>query len=174
VINVLDKVPGFNGPFLRLLLRDVYDYVHDVGGLRTRTMDRVIAPIIANQNAPIVLVAHSLGSIVSYDILNTHPALKVDLLVTIGSPLGIDNTVRRRLLSDKAGKRGVPAGVRAWLNAADVDDVVALDETLADDFGRGRPSVITDVIVKNPKSSPHSGSAYISQKKVCQRMAQVL
>lgn len=171
---ILDKVPGMSGPFLKLVFRDVYDYLHDVGGLRERTMGRVLAPILANQSKRVIVIAHSLGSIVTYDVLNTHPSLRVDLLVTIGSPLGIDKAVRPRLLADPAGKRGVPLGVQAWINAADTDDIVALDETLADDFGRGRPSLITDVVVKNPKASPHSGTGYISQKKVCQRMAQVL
>ncbi|MEX1253401.1 MAG: alpha/beta hydrolase [Dehalococcoidia bacterium] len=174
LINAFDRVPGVSGPFLRLIFRDVYDYLHDVGGIRRKTMERVIPVIRANRKNRIVLVGHSLGSVVTYDILNTHPELRVDLFVTIGSPLGIDKAVRQRLLPSRSGKRVVPTGVGSWLNAADQDDYVALDDTLADDFKGSGKAIVTDIRVRNPKGHSHSGEGYISQRKVCTELAKLL
>lgn len=98
--ELLDRIPGFGKGFVRLIFRDVYDYLHDVSGLRGRTMERVTIPIQSSQGGTVAVSAHSLGSIVAYDILNTHPALAVDLFITIGSPLGIDRAVRNQLLPD--------------------------------------------------------------------------
>jgi hypothetical protein len=172
---LLDQVPGLSAAFLRVAFRDVYNYLTDAEGLRQRSIDLVCAPIAASQERErVVVLAHSLGSIVAYDVLNTNPHLRVDLFVTLGSPLGIDRGVRRRLLADQHRRRDVPAGVRRWVNVADENDFVALDETLGDDFGKRRRNILTDIRVRNPRRSPHSGTAYVGQKAVCSEIAKAL
>jgi hypothetical protein len=171
LLELLDRVPGFSRGFVRLVMRDVYDYVSNKNGLRQKTMQRVAGTLERSQQGPVIVIAHSLGSIVTYDILNSTPQLRVDLYITIGSPLGVDQAVTGRLLPDRSGLRGVPAGVRQWANFADPDDFVALDETLADDFKRGGHSFVRDVRDRNPRGqnkSPHSSDSYLSQPKLGQ------
>src|SRR5262249_35142203 len=62
---------------------------------RTRAREHV-ATSIAERQARIV-IAHSLGTVVAYEALHTHPELNVDLLVTLGSPLALPGAVFPRL-----------------------------------------------------------------------------
>lgn len=174
LLELLDRIPGFGRGLLRLIFRDVYDYLHDVSGLRGRTMERVGAPIRSSQGGRVAVIAHSLGSIVAYDILNMHSEPTADLFITIGSPLGIDKAVRDQLLGDGSGELAAPAGVRAWVNCADPDDIVALDETLRDDFPRNGKPFVTDAAVRNPKGSPHDSLSYLRQPRLAAAVGTLL
>ena len=56
----------------------------------------------------------------------------VELLVTLGSPLGIPNVVFDRLTPAPAGGQGAwPGPSASWVNVADPDDIVALHKQLA-------------------------------------------
>jgi hypothetical protein len=90
-----------------------------------------------------VIVGHSLGSVVAYEVLFAHPHEQVRALVTLGSPLGLRNVVFDRLRPAPAAppgsKRAVGAWppVRMWANVADTGDVVAAVEDLRPLFGAG-------------------------------------
>lgn len=82
-----------------------------------------------------VVVAHSLGTVLGYELLAAHPELEVDLFVTLGSPLGT-HMVEKTLVPPLDGGRGVwPAGVGRWVNVAAVGDKVTGDGRLAPRFG---------------------------------------
>jgi PGAP1-like protein len=119
----------------------------------------------------IVVVGHSLGSVVAYDLLQD-PRLQrpVRLLVTAGSPLGY-SIVQKNLqgLDGRGGKPPVPpveplAGGPHWVNAYDVRDVVALVHPLGDRFTDGT-SKIRDEITHNP-SGAHSIEDYLADPDV--------
>lgn len=123
---------------------------------------------------PVILVAHSQGSIIAYDVLTalsgrTPSGLPLDLvaLVTFGSPLGIDEVQRKLAGAGPSAPYGtVPAGVRAWTNLADPFDPVALDKTLAGEFQApdpARPVHVHDVAVRNKVFwNPHSAVGYLA------------
>jgi len=77
------------------------------------------------EKRPIVLVAYSLGALVSYGVLDHASALREHrvALVTLGSPLG-DDDIRALLGSSPASLR-VPPGVAHWENVYDPGDVFA-------------------------------------------------
>lgn len=88
-----------------------------------------------------VVVGHSLGSVVAYEVLCEFAATGARSgihLVTMGSPLGIPNLVFDRL--DPAPRHGVGAwpcpGDGAWTNIVDAGDVVALVKDLRPRFGQ--------------------------------------
>ena len=91
----------------------------------------------------VCLIAHSLGSIISYDVLwkfsyySEHSDVKdkrLSKFISIGSPLG-DETVKRRLKGARAnGERRYPRNIRDWVNIAAHDDYVSHDHKIADDF----------------------------------------
>jgi hypothetical protein len=74
---------------------------------------------------PQILIAHSLGSIVAYDTLWSDHECKVDLFLTLGSPLAMPDVVYDRL-AEHAGPRRRPPGVRRWINVADNGDIIAI------------------------------------------------
>ncbi len=90
-------------------------------------------------NDKVLLIGHSLGSVIAYDTLweLSHEeglAGKIDLFLTIGSPLGM-NYVQRRLKGNTAtGKNKYPDNIRRWVNISSIGDITALDRVFADDF----------------------------------------
>jgi len=105
-----------------------------------------------------VLVGHSLGSVVAYEVLAAHPEWPVRTLVTLGSPLGIRNLVFDRLIPAPEDGRGAwPGAVARWSNIADNGDVVALAKQLAPLFG----DKVEDVPVHNG-SHAHDVSPYLT------------
>ncbi|MGW4894851.1 hypothetical protein ACWEQL_21665 [Kitasatospora sp. NPDC004240] len=83
---------------------------------------------------PRVVVAHSLGSVVTYEALHAFPELEVELLVTLGSPLGLPFVTRKLEPGPRAGRAPRPSGVGRWVNIADVGDLVALPPELGGAF----------------------------------------
>ncbi|MFD5469889.1 serine peptidase [Streptomyces sp. NPDC127105] len=82
-----------------------------------------------------VIVAHSLGSIVAYEALHAHALPGVELLVTLGSPLGLPDGVFEALDPAPPGGRGSrPPGLARWVNIADPGDLVAVPRRLGDRF----------------------------------------
>ncbi|MFE5517387.1 hypothetical protein ACFQ9Q_06565 [Streptomyces virginiae] len=99
---------------------------------RRRVRERVAGVI--RREAPSVVIAHSLGSYVAYETLHAFPELTVELLVTVGSPLRVPSLVRRLDPALRAGRGARPAGVKHWVNIADVGDVVAVPPKLSEVF----------------------------------------
>ncbi len=78
-----------------------------------------------------VVIAHSLGSVVTYEAFWAHADLQAELLVTLGSPLGMRNVVFERLAPlPVAGMGARPPGVKRWINIADKDDIAAIPTEL--------------------------------------------
>lgn len=98
---------------------------------------RLIQRLRAYKHHRILLVAHSMGSVIAYDALRLleceDPSLRVEHLVTAGSPLGL---AKVKLKSEaEHGALRVPNNVSAWTNLADGDDVVAIMGALGADYG---------------------------------------
>lgn len=86
----------------------------------TQAVDEIVKPFLSP--GPVVVVSHSLGTIVSYCLLRKANIGEVPLFVTLGSPLGI-NAVKDRI---RPPKLALPGQVEHWLNGADERDFVAL------------------------------------------------
>jgi hypothetical protein len=112
--------------FALLFCREVHTYLSKPDSARRRRARDAVAAAI-NEHGPSVVLAHSLGSVVAYEALWAHPALRLDLLVTLGSPLAMPGVVYDRLQPDPVIIGGArPPGVRRWINMADVGDIVAV------------------------------------------------
>jgi hypothetical protein len=97
--------------------------------------------------------------------LEKDASFEVPLLVTVGSPLGLEE-VQDHLAKPLA----VPRMVKEWWNFADPLDPVALDKTLGDEFKPGSKIEDEQVVNKNTLQisnfNPHSGTGYLSTEKV--------
>jgi hypothetical protein len=119
--SVLAKLIGED--MLRRTVDQVGHYFGDEQ-VRDEVRDRVARAVAPDTK---VLVAHSLGSIVAYDVLRAHPEWTIETFVTIGSPLGNAQLVLPHLGSDP----GWPGGVRRWLNVTAPSDQVCAGSQLA-------------------------------------------
>jgi hypothetical protein len=118
IIRALDHIPGLNSQLIDAFMRDVYVYL-TYPGVRAR-IDKVVADALSNE--PCVVVAHSLGTVVAYNVLcGRAPAPQYPKLMTVGSPLGIQ-TIKQQLATSLVS----PPCVEHWFNAYDDRDVVAL------------------------------------------------
>jgi len=107
-----------------------------------------------------VVIGHSLGSIIAYDVLREPgPGREIPLFVTVGSPLGITE------IQDLVTKPlQVPAGVTMWRNVADGRDLVALDRTIRPEYApSGRTA---DFLVVNDSANHHGIREYLSSGPV--------
>ena len=113
-------------------LREVYVYLTRPG-VRDRCQARVLEAI--DRSGARIVVAHSLGTVVTYEALCANPDLRIDLLLTLGSPLGLPNSIFEALRPEPRDGRGErPAGVGRWVNLADPGDLVATPARLGDRF----------------------------------------
>ncbi|MCC2317689.1 hypothetical protein [Cellulomonas chengniuliangii] len=163
--------------------REVAYYLADAG-IRTLVQGVVLRSVeaaVRDGHTDLVVVGHSLGSVVAYDVCHSLPAgLAVRLFATTGSPLGL-RVVRRRLAGPGEGseRRPVPGVIHpwepmapAWVNAYDVRDVVALVHPLAPLF-TGGDAAIRDERTDNP-SSPHSVEDYLADPDVAGPLVRAL
>lgn len=93
----------------------------------------------AADDARVLLIGHSLGSVIAYDTLwerDRRPAAswRVDLFLTLGSPLGVRFIQHRLRGADAAARDRYPGNIRRWINIAAVGELRALDRRLRGDF----------------------------------------
>ncbi len=118
-------------------LKQVSTYFEDES-MRAAVQEKV-AKAIADDTR--VIVGHSLGSVVAYEVLFAYPHPQVRALITLGSPLGLRHIVFDRLRPAPAAVAGskqlLGAGppVNMWGNVADTGDIVAAVENLRPLFG---------------------------------------
>jgi hypothetical protein len=122
-----------------------------------------------------VVIGHSLGSVVAYEYLCLDQPGPVELLVTLGSPLGIPNVIFDRLTPAPVAGAGVwPGRVARWVNVADRNDIVALRKDLAPLFPGTRPGVrVVDRLVDNG-DEPHAIGRYLSAAQTGSALGDVL
>jgi hypothetical protein len=134
--SLSDRVRPAAIPSVANFLGDVFVYLH-----QQEAVARPIAELVEgafreaaderSDGDPFVVVAHSLGGIVSYDLLTSTAAdLRVDLLITVGTQVGFFEELKLFTTSDAAipadGRAKVPrpAAVRRWINVFDHSDLL--------------------------------------------------
>ena len=93
----------------------------------------------ARNKDKVLLIGHSMGSIIAYDSMWELHHLEnlddcVDTLLTIGSPLGMHYVQKHLIGLNNRQAPSYPGNFRQWINISARGDLVALDRSLADDF----------------------------------------
>lgn len=169
--KVLPLPPALRKPVTRLFLNA---FVADVAAyfyrpeMRRAVQQRLRAVLAAAKGRPVTLVAHSLGSVIAYEVLAGLKAADVNLtaFITLGSPLGMAEI--QDLLEPADGR--IPAVVRRWHNFADPADPVALNPRLAADF-RGHTEIEDELVIASDTRwlwgfSAHAAAGYLAQPQV--------
>jgi len=119
IVRAIDKHGfGMSADTIEAFMRDVYLYTNRAG-VRSK-IDRIVNSLLTEE--PTIVVGHSLGSVISYNIIrNDTRSLQIPLFVTLGCPLAI------RAIRDQLVPISFPRPpVDVWNNAFDPRDVVAL------------------------------------------------
>ena len=173
-------LPGFMRRWItkkltRAFLRDVNDFFFDESKrvrMEKSLTDRLSGP------GPYVIVAHSQGSMVAYEVLRKMKsnAIEVPLFITIGSPLGLAEV--QDVFKKWTGKKrlSAPACVQHWVNVADRLDPVAFDSNLRNDFSPKNFIANHSGFGINEDSPrhPHSGTGYLSTEEVRKAVREVV
>lgn len=138
-------------------------------------------------NDEIMLVSHSLGTMISFDNLwkfshygeyrHTYGSKKkVDLFITLGSPLGDENVKANLKGQSSKGFRKYPTNIRRWCNFSAEDDYISHDSKISNDYkemvklGMLSEGIkdfypIYNLNVRNGHSNPHSSIGYLVHPK---------
>lgn len=144
----------------RLLLRDVNDFLFVKE--RRDAMEQSLKDRLAPGGGPFVVVAHSQGTMIAYDVLRQLDPreFQVPLFVTIGSPLGLQE-VQDVLHQWTGGRLPFPPCVQRWVNVADRLDPVAFDNDISNDY-EGRIENCAKIgMNKDSPWHPHSATGYL-------------
>ena len=174
---------------MRVFLRDVHHYLYDTEfrpregesyRIRTTIRQRTIDALTegARRPGPHVLVTHSMGTVIAYDVLTDQAdAPDVDALITLGSPLGLSD-LQAKLAPPWTRDDGWPSkrlGAGSWTNIADRwDPVCGFDAAIGPDFRRGGVSQVLDVAVTNEGRWRHNIVKYLRQHAVRQALLRAL
>ena len=125
-------VPGLTG-----FLGDIFVYLHQQNEVAGPIRELVSAAIrgaaaAAEPADPLVVVAHSMGGNIVYDLLTSElDDVTVDLLVTAGTQVGFFEELKLFRSSDRSVPGGDrtrkvprPANIRRWLNVFDYSDLL--------------------------------------------------
>ncbi|MEZ6129189.1 MAG: hypothetical protein R3C59_10945 [Planctomycetaceae bacterium] len=164
ILTTLDThVPGASAASISLVTRDVFLYLKNPGF--QNMIDNGVRSAFT-PNVETVVVGHSLGSIVSYNMLRRDGkslGWKVPLYVTLGAPLAVTH------VKDALKPIQHPSCVTKWFNAMDSRDIVSLYPLDAAHFAI-TPAIENKTNVDNPTSNRHGISGYLSDPVVAKRI----
>jgi hypothetical protein len=122
----------------------------------------------------ILVIGHSMGSIIAYDVLTfTIPDVKIDTFITIGSPLGLPVIMakiaaeRNIKLPESTNLKTPPSVHKNWYNYSDLEDRIALIYNLTNNYDANLNGVkVKNFVVDNDysingKNNPHKSFGYL-------------
>ncbi|WP_406373904.1 serine peptidase [Streptomyces sp. NBC_01550] len=153
--------------FIALCFREVAAYLSAPDAPARHAAREEVASAIATHQ-PRVVIAHSLGTVVTYEALHAHPELTIDLLITLGSPLAMPHGVFHRLLPAPInGQATRPPGVARWVNVTDHGDPVAILRPLKQYF----PDIDLDLQDSIDLFDFHRAASYLRSPVVAATLA---
>lgn len=189
--ETLERIPlpwPIKERLMKKLLRDVHHYLFNVDysprpGATFKVQDEIRGRMIralqegAKQPGPHVVVSHSMGTVIAYDCLKrVADAPVVDALMTLGSPLGLDE-IQDKLKPEWSRDNGFPSErVRGrWVNVYDhLDPVAGLDPNFANDYRRDSQKVIEDINEQNYGSWRHDLTKYFHGTQLRTKLRELL
>jgi hypothetical protein len=164
ILRAMDAVPGVSARALERFTRDVYLYLSR-SVVRKRINDIVLSDISTTKT---VVIGHSLGSVVAYDVLkDLGGSFDIPLYATVGSPLGV------RPIRNALGTLSFPTVVKSWYNAFDERDVVALNPLDTSRFPVD-PPIENYAKVRNGTENAHGIIGYLNDAVVAKRIYDAL
>ena len=136
-----------------------------------------------------MLITHSMGSIIAYDVLAglcSARGIQVHTFITIGSPLGLPVIMKKIMCEhynglNEYGQLPTPETIQhRWYNFSDLEDKVAINYDLGDDYTGNSSSVkpvdviVQNMYINNGKRNPHSIYGYLRTRELASAICQFL
>ena len=116
-----------------------------------------------------LVIGHSLGSVVAYEVLCRTTLTSAPSFITLGSPIGLPKLVFDRLDPAPVNGQGSWPSATSWTNIADIHDIVACVKNLSPLFG-GR---IEDIEVNN-EALAHDIGPYFTARETGEAVLKAL
>jgi hypothetical protein len=160
--RALENILPTRGKYLaRLFLRQAAIYIERRGV--QHKIKAIVRSKIFEDDSPLVVVAHSLGTVISYELLTEDAAAgkTIPLFCTLGSPLAV------RIVANYVGKRrSFPRPpVQRWINGAQQEDFVTLGRVLQKST-IGFDGIENNDQIINLNSDKHDIVAYLSDQSI--------
>ena len=165
LLQLLDYFPQLDAELMRRFLIEAYLYLSDTVFMQ-QVHARIHAAIVPNQ--PTLIIAHSLGSVIAYNILRQHPEYQIHSLMSLASPLAfkiiqakITHPIQR------------PACILGdWLNFYSHDDFISAFPLIKAPF-LFQP-MIKNQAIDTPLADPHQLKHYLQHPFVIGNIAKIL
>ncbi len=160
ILKSLDKTP-IGDISIKKFTYDAFLYL-TIPGIRSKINNYIVSKL---DNEPCVVVAHSLGSAIAYNVLRNSKNMNVVKFITLGSPLGL-RSFKSRLETPILMPPCISNG---WYNAYDERDVVALRPLNKATFDIV-PEIENINSIDNFTKNRHGIEGYISDKIVSRKI----
>jgi hypothetical protein len=178
---------GLTMPLVSMVAKDFAIYLRGNTEFTEQVRERVRSKLcgMLNRGDQLLLMTHGTGCFIAYDVLwqlshderfnADYSGAKVDLWMTLGSPISDDKLRKRLLGARRSGKARYPTNVITWQNISAEDDYVCHDKTVADDLKKMmREHVISSIndhriynhTLRYGKSNPHCSLGYFIHPRV--------
>lgn len=178
---------GLTAPLVSMVARDFAVYLRGNTEFTEQVRERVRSKLceMLNRGDQLLLMTHGTGCFVAYDVLwqlshderfnADYSGAKVDLWMTLGSPISDDQLRKRLLGARRSGKARYPTNIITWQNISAEDDYFCHDKTVADDLkAMMREHVISSIndhrvynhTMRYGKSNPHCSLGYFIHPRV--------
>ncbi len=165
VLRALDLKPYVSQKVVRYI-RDVEAYI-TLPAVQM-AVDQIVEKAIGGEEC--VVVSHSLGTVVAYNVLRQRKLrARIARFITLGSPLGI-NCVLTRLQTPLT----MPPLVDHWFNAYDREDIVSLNGLDETNYGGVRPPIENYNKIQNCTENHHGIDGYLNHRLVARRIYDAL
>lgn len=172
-ISAAARIRIFADPGFAVAERVVWRSLHQVSLYMTNTnstredVQRIIHDLITDDTK--VIIGHSLGSVAAFEACHSLDR-PLPLLITLGSPLGLDTVIWPRIVPSPPA---YPSRVQWWVNIADPDDIIAATPALSTRFQPSGSGRLTDHEVQN-KFPYHKETDYLEKPEVAYPLAHTL
>lgn len=178
---------------LRRLFKDLDFYYHKKSYRKTRQdkcakdaiRERLVKVLTKHRRKNILLIAHSMGSVVAFDVLSgLVPDVQISTLVTMGSPLGFP-VIKKKILAEQSindeTNAVTPENIKHnWFNFSDINDKIAVIYELCDEYKENSCKVgPVDFMVNNTYEykgvkSHHKSYGYLRSPEVAETIHEFL
>lgn len=162
--HIFKDMLGLLDHFPLLLIRLVHDFLMETYLYLSQDnfmqdVHQRILPLFDTTQRHIV-IAHSLGSVISYNFLQLHPEFKIEQLITLASPLSFQ-IVQQHLLQPICRPENL---VGDWFNVYSPEDFLTINPLDQAPFKFDRPIINQQILTFN--QTPHQLSEYLTHPQV--------
>ncbi|RZK21302.1 MAG: hypothetical protein EOO86_01520 [Pedobacter sp.] len=180
IAKTLERIPlpwFVKRRLMKWLLKDVHHYLFNKtfsprAGVSFVVQDEIRSRVLSKLNEVKtdlhIVISHSMGTVIIYDCLKrVADCPAIDGLMTIGSPLGIDE-VQDKFSPEWNRDNGFPAKIKGpWINIYDsLDPVAGFDGDIANDYKCEGTEVIEVINEQNWGAWRHDITNYLSGQKL--------